>query len=116
MPKFILSLLTVSLLAVAAGCSTDPEDSPPKFRVSNERTTNASLQVKTSGGNTININNVTPGQITEFSEVAEGVVDVTVTIQGETNAIMGSFMAEKNRSFTVVVANTTPPTLRIDVQ
>jgi len=112
----VSTIAGIILAGVLLACSTDPEDVPPKFRVQNERGTNASLQVKTSGGNTININNVQPGQTTEYQEVAEGVVQVTVTIQGETGDFKGSFDAQKNRLFTVAVANTTPPAVRIDVQ
>ena len=115
-PRCMSIIAGIILAGMLLGCSTDPEDVPPKFRVHNERSTNASLQVKTSGGNTININNVQSGQTTEYQEVAEGIVQVTVTIQGETGDFKGSFDAQKNRLFTVAVANTTPPAVRIDVR
>jgi len=111
----IVKILSVTLLVLFISCSTDPE-TPPKFRVSNERTENVSLQVKTSGGNTININNVTSGQVTEYSEVAQGTVQVTLTVQGIQTEFTGSFEAQNNKLVTVVAANTTPPSIRIDIQ
>ncbi len=112
----IFTVLSIAILLGTSGCSTDPEDTPPKFRVRNERATSASLQVKTSGGNTININNVAPGVTTEYQEVAEGTVQVTVTVQGLQTDFEGTFEAQKNRLFTVAVANTEPPSVRVDVE
>lgn len=110
--KTILSAISFFLVLSFYACSTEPE-TPPKFRVHNQRTTDASLQVKTSGGNTININNVKPGTFSEYQAVAKGQVDVTVTIQGESGDFKASFIADNNKSFTIVVFNTTTPTVGI---
>ena len=104
----VLAFLATTLIA----CSGD-DDTPPTFRVRNDRATDASMQVKTSGGNTININNVKPGVTTAYQGVAPGQVDITVDIQGESGQYTASFVAAANQSFTVVVANTTPPTISV---
>ncbi|MCU0412092.1 MAG: hypothetical protein MUF82_06140 [Bacteroidetes bacterium] len=110
--KTISTILIIALLAVIGGCSSDP-DAPPRFRVKNDRSTDASLKVQTSGGNTININNVAPGTTSAYQDVAPGQVDVTVTIQGEQGDFTASWVASTNQSYTIVVANTTPPTVGI---
>ncbi|HEY9784533.1 MAG TPA: hypothetical protein V6D17_03955 [Candidatus Obscuribacterales bacterium] len=69
--------------------------------------------MKTSGGNTININNVKPGTTSAYQEVATGQVDITVTIQGENGSFTASFVAGINSSYTIVVANTTPPSVSV---
>ena len=61
--KFILRLL-IGISVIALGGCGSPED--PQFRISNQRATKANLQVQTSGGNTININDVQPSQTTAF--------------------------------------------------
>ena len=110
--KYLSVLILAGLLLASVSCSTDPE-ALPKFRVRNDRATDASLQVKTSGGNTININNVQPGTTSAYQEVAKGQIDITLTIQGESGDFTGSFLALTNQTYTVVVANTTPPSVNI---
>ena len=103
-----LSILFLFITFVA--CSDDP----PSFRVKNERTTKANVQIKTVA-NTENINDVQPGTLTNYKEVAEGKVDVSAEIQNETDEPVNTFNAENNNKYTIVIANTTPPTIRIDV-
>lgn len=103
---FGIIFLIVSFIA----CS----DEPPSFRVKNERTTKANVQIKTVA-NTENINDVQPGTVTNYKEVAEGKVDISAEIQNETNEPTNTFNAEKNNNYTIVIANTTPPTIRIDI-
>ncbi len=110
MKRILFILVGLSMVWGLFGC--DPEK-PPKFRVKNDRGADASLQVKTSGGNTININNVKPGTLSAYQDVAAGKTDITVDIQGETGSFTGSFVAATNSSYTVVVANTTPPTVNV---
>ena len=44
----------------------------------------ANVQIQTTGGNTININDVESGQTTEYQFVAEGNITATAVIQNET--------------------------------
>jgi hypothetical protein len=107
----LFSLIAILLLLGFVSCSSDPK--PPQFRVKNDRDTNASLQVKTSEGNTININNVAPGTTSAYQGVAAGLVDITVSIQGEVDDYTASFIAVNDKTFTIVIAATTPPTVSI---
>ena len=108
--KNIFKLLSILFLIITfVACSDDP----PSFRVKNERTTKANVQIKTVA-NTENINDVQPGTITNYKDVAEGKVDITAEIQNETDEPAGSFNAEPDYNYTIVIVNTTPPSIRID--
>ena len=83
--KSRLLILSVSILAlVASGCSKKCKDEDPQARISNNGTQKASVQVKTSGGNTININNVDPGMSSAYASYAAGQVTFTITVSNTT--------------------------------
>jgi len=84
------------------------------MRVKNERTTKANVQIKTVN-NTINQNDVQPGTVTNYQEVSEGAIEVTAGIQNETVTPTKNFNSENNNNYTIVILNSTPPTIRIDV-
>lgn len=109
--KNLLKFFGVLLLIITfIACS----DEPPSFRVKNERSTKANVQIKTVA-NTENINDVQPGTATNYREVAQGLVEISAEIQNETDEPTGSFTAQENNNYTIVIVNTTPPTIRIDV-
>lgn len=100
-----------AILAIGlAACSQEP----PEIRIRNDRATKANLQLKTSGGSTVNINDVAPGQLTNYQEVAEGRVEATASIQNESVSPTTTFDAVKDEKYTVVVATGNPPTLRVE--
>lgn len=108
--KSIATLIALS--AIIFGCSTSP-DEPPRFRVKNENSDKASIQIKTSGGSTLNINGVDPGVTTAYQATSEGKIDVTGSVQKDTTKAASGFNAEKNKSYTIKVLNTSPTTLSV---
>jgi hypothetical protein len=109
--KNLIKFLSIIILVITfIACS----DEPPSFRVKNERPTKANIQIKTVA-NTFNINDVQPGTITSYREVPEGLVEISAEIQNENDEPSGSFNAGSDKNYTVVIVNTTPPTIRIDV-
>ena len=81
----------VFLLALATGissCSKKCKDELPRARIENHGTAKADVQIKTSGGNTENINNVYPDQLSAWSSFAPGNVEFTVTVQGGTPTLI----------------------------
>jgi len=52
----------------------------PAARIVNNGTETASVQIKTSGGNTVNLNNVDPESSSEYVTYAPGEVVFTITI------------------------------------
>ena len=103
---FGVLILFISLVA----CSSEP----PSFRVKNEFTSKANVQIKTVA-NTFNINDVQPGTVTDYREVPEGKVDISAEIQTVTNEPEGSFIAQKDKNYTIVIVNSNPPVIRVDV-
>ncbi len=103
---FGVFILFISLVA----CSSEP----PGFRVKNEYTSKANVQIKTVA-NTFNINDVQPGTATDYREVPEGLVEITAEIQNVVNEPEGSFNAQQDKNYTIVIVNSTPPVIRIDV-
>ena len=59
------------------------KDEDPSARIINNGTENASVQIKTSGGSTININNVAPGAASEYASYVPGVVTFTITVSNK---------------------------------
>jgi hypothetical protein len=111
MKRLFLMFITGSILMASfIGCSEDP----PSVRVYNERATKANVQVKSSTGNTINLNDVLPGQTVKFQEITEGLSETNAVIQDESVSPTATFVASNDYKYTIVVANTTPPTIRID--
>jgi hypothetical protein len=111
MRAFLTSTLFCSLLILCIGCSDDP----PSVRVRNDFSKKANVQFKT-GGNTFNINDVATGTSTNFQDVAEAEHVATASIQGESTAPTATFTAKNNNNYTVVITNTTPPAMRVDVE
>ncbi len=110
MTSFFKNLAVLVLLTVFIGCSTEP----PSVRVRNERPTKANVQYKQANGNTVNINDVAGGQVTGFQDIVTGQTDVTAVIQDESVSPKVGFRAEEDNNYTIVVVNSTPPTLRVD--
>lgn len=109
--KNIIKLFSiVALVIIFIACA----DEPPGFRVKNENANKANVQLKTVA-NTFNINDVQPGTITAYREVPNGLVEISAEIQNETNEPEGSFNAQDNKNYTIVILNSTPPSVRIDV-
>jgi len=79
--KLLLFALLTSLFALgASSCSKKCKGEDPRARITNNGTQKASVQVKTSGGNTININNVDPGTSSDYASYAPGQVTFTITV------------------------------------
>jgi hypothetical protein len=73
-----LSLAATIILGFTSCKKCDGED--PAARIVNEGSEKASVQIKTSGGNTENINNIQPGTSSEYVSYAPGEVVFTATV------------------------------------
>ena len=112
MKGLVATIAALAVLSFFIGCS----HKPPSVRVSNERTTKANVQFKQANGNTINHNDVAPGSSSNFQDAAVGVIVVTAVIQNENVSPTTAFTAVNDNNFTVVILNSSPPTLRVDTQ
>jgi hypothetical protein len=69
----------IGLLFATASCDKC-KDENPRAKIFNNGTQKASVQIKTSGGNTTNINNIDPANTSEYSSYASGDVTFTITV------------------------------------
>lgn len=79
----LLGLLFSITLYSCGGC----KDEPPGARILNNGTVEVSAQIKTSGGNTENINNIAPGSASEYKSYSPGEVTFTITPKNATELI-----------------------------
>ena len=87
MKRFTVSILLLLLLAFIAGCGDDCENENPSVQLVNNGPAKADIQIKTSGGNTENINNILPGSRSERRTFAPGDIEFTIAIQGVSDPI-----------------------------
>lgn len=78
--KRSLLLLPLLVLLIGLGSCKKCRKEDPISRIVNNGTESASVQIQTSGGNTVNINNILPGQTSEDKSFAEGLVTFTISI------------------------------------
>lgn len=112
MKKFYVAISLITFIMVNVACSEEP----PSVRIKNERTTKANVQIKQADGNTININDVAGGTVSGYRDLVEGSTEATAVIQDEQISPSIPFVAANDRSYTVVVTNSNPPTLRVDAE
>jgi hypothetical protein len=75
---FIIAVLITCLGYI--GCKKCRNENP-RARIVNNGTDKVSVQIQTSGGNTVNINNILPGTQSEYAFYAPGAVQFTITFQ-----------------------------------
>ena len=109
-PILSFLLLSISVLSFV-GCSDDP----PSVRVRNDFSKKANVQFKWAG-NTFNVNDVASGTASNFQDISEGEHTATASMQGESTAPTATFAAKNNNNYTVVITNTAPPAMRVDVE
>ena len=80
MVKFTLMIILAGLFAVTLNSCKKSVSQDPRARIINNGTQKASVQIKTSNGNTVNINNVDPGTASPYSSYAAGLVTFTITV------------------------------------
>jgi len=113
MKNIISGILGLVFLIAIIGCS---EDADPQFRIFNERSNKANVQIQTTGGNTININDVEAGQTTGYQSAAEGNITVTAVIQNESISPEITFFAAKDNRYTIVIRSGITPSFRVDTE
>ena len=76
----LLPILFAGFVALAATSCKKCNDEDPQARITNNGTQTASVQVKTSGGNTLNINNVVSGTTSDYANYAAGQTTFTLKV------------------------------------
>lgn len=85
--KTLSAILITLVLIIISACSDNCDMENPTVRLVNNGTDKADIQIKTSGGNTENINNIEPGTSSPPRSFAPGEIDFTISIQGVADPI-----------------------------
>ena len=86
--KIVPILLIMGLLILSLSCSDDCDMENPTVRLVNNGIDKADIQIKTSGGNTENINNIEPGTSSPLRSFAPGEIEFTINIHGVDDPIV----------------------------
>ena len=87
MKRFTVSVLVLILLVFITACGDECENENPSVQLVNNGPAKADIQIKTSGGNTENLNNIPPGTKSERRTFAPGDIEFTIAIQGVNDPI-----------------------------
>lgn len=74
------NILFVMLFAMAFVSCKKCKNEDPSARIVNNGSTKASVQIQTSNGNTVNINNILPGTSSDYASYAAGDIKFTISI------------------------------------
>lgn len=106
----IAKILIIGTIIAMIGCTEED----PQFRIRNERADKANVQIQTSGGNTVNINDVGSGQTTAYNTVSAGITAVTAVIQNEKITPSMKFNCEMDERYTIVLKTGVTPSIRVE--
>jgi hypothetical protein len=103
--KKVLLLLPLIVLSLAfVGCRKCRNESP-RARIVNNGTDKVGVQIQTTGGNTVNINNILSGTSSEYASYAPGLVQFTIAFQVANDTSFSVMMDECWEYEIVVDAN-----------
>lgn len=95
-------ILVLAVVALSFSSCKKCKGEDPISRISNNGTETCSVHIMTSGGNTVNINNIQPGEISEDKSFAPGTVDFTISI-GNTGDKTVSVVMEECWEYEIVI-------------
>ncbi|WP_460924699.1 hypothetical protein [Pontibacter brevis] len=78
--KSLYLLLMLFFASVTLSSCDKCDGEQPRARIINNGTKEASVQIKTTGGNTENLNNVPAGTTSDFRNYAAGAITFTITV------------------------------------
>ena len=97
MKNLFIGILSLLFFLIVNGCSHNKD---PQFRIRNERLNKVNVNILTSGKSKLSINNIEPGQTTEYQTTSEGNITAVAVIQNESV----SFLAAKNTHYAIVIS------------
>lgn len=106
----IVSIVTSALLTVnLAGCSKDK----PQVRILNQRNEIVDVQLKRQSGNTYNFNDIGGNSTTGYTDLEASSYEVDVKVKVISASATTFFSAGENETYTIIIQNTKPPTVRV---
>ena len=109
MKKFNTLLITTGLLLGFVACAPEA----PRVRVENQNQEIVDVALKPPSGSTININDVGFVAQTRYLEVPSSNYEVDVNVENVSPNATTFFRADEDGNYTIIVANTSPPTVRV---
>jgi hypothetical protein len=107
MKSIFLGILSLTIIVLFYSCSVNKD---PQFRIRNEGSDKINVKVQSPEDVKMSINDIEPGQTTEYTTTSEGNITATAVIQNESI----SFPAAKNTRYTIIISPGKPPSLQID--
>jgi len=109
-----LLILTILVLAISLQSCKKCKGEDPISRIVNNGSESVSVQIQTSGGNTVNINNILSGETSEDKSFAAGSVDFTISIGNQSDVELSVLMEECWEYEIVVSENNTVTSVPTD--
>ena len=100
--KIVAILISLCICFYLIGCDSC-DDENPSVQLVNNGTGKADIQIKTSGGNTENMNNIEPGTRSERRTFDRGDIEFTISIQGVPDDIVYILQANTCNDYTVTI-------------
>ena len=100
--KKVAFFLSLFICLSIIGCDSCDSENPTVLLVNNG-TGKADIQIKTSGGNTENMNNIEPGTSSDRRTFAPGDIEFTISIQGVNDDIVYVLHTEFCNDYTVTI-------------
>jgi hypothetical protein len=100
--KRVVALIFLCVGLSFIGCDSC-EGENPSVQLINNGTGKADIQIKTSGGNTENINNIEPGTSSERQTFETGNIEFTISIQGVNDDIVYVLHTDFCYDYTVTI-------------
>ncbi|MGG8497050.1 hypothetical protein ACQY1Q_11570 [Tenacibaculum sp. TC6] len=94
--KFFKKLAVLSsalFLAMSLNSCSGCDNENPRARVNNNGADKVSVQIKTTGGNTENINNIDPGNSSSYTSYAPGEITYTIVLKDNSEVVKTVNMA-----------------------
>ncbi|OGJ89852.1 MAG: hypothetical protein A2487_19240 [Candidatus Raymondbacteria bacterium RifOxyC12_full_50_8] len=95
-------ILAAGVFALFLRCASC-KDEPPRVMLINNGTDRADIQIKTSGGNTENVNGIEVGQSSLWRTFDPGDIKFTIAIHGEDSTFAYTLHAETCMEYKVTV-------------
>ncbi len=85
--KRFFSFFLICLFSIHLTSCAECNNENPRARVTNTGTEEVSVQIKTTDGNTENINNIEPGKSSEFRSYETGTITFTIVLEDNQEVI-----------------------------
>jgi len=107
MKKIYVGVFSLLLFVFIAGCSRNTET---QLRISNKHAEKVNVKIQTEKGVKFAINDVEPGETSDYQTINEGNITATAVIQNESI----SFLVAKHAHYTIFISADKPPLLHLD--